>query len=63
MAFHLFFIIVIVQGKHSSYMINAPSEEDMRDWIEKIRAAMTKDPLYMYFQKAQQRAKNSSGDN
>eukprot|EP00055_Hartaetosiga_balthica_P007774 m.27307 g.27307 ORF g.27307 m.27307 type:complete len:396 (+) comp5929_c0_seq1:73-1260(+) len=50
---------LLVEGKHTTYRINAPSEEDMNDWITKLRAAMTKDPLFNHFHKAQQRAKNT----
>ncbi|XP_066519486.1 cytohesin 4b [Hoplias malabaricus] len=36
----------VVEGKHQSYMICASSAEERDDWIESIRASITKDPFY-----------------
>ncbi|XP_015225909.1 PREDICTED: cytohesin-4-like isoform X2 [Cyprinodon variegatus] len=36
----------VVQGKHQSYKLNAASEEERDDWIDAIRASITKDPFY-----------------
>nr|XP_055069573.1 cytohesin 4b isoform X2 [Misgurnus anguillicaudatus] len=36
----------VVEGKHQSYMICAGSAEERDDWIESIRASITKDPFY-----------------
>ncbi|XP_030638685.1 cytohesin 4b [Chanos chanos] len=36
----------VVEGKHQSYMICAASAEERDDWIESIRASITKDPFY-----------------
>jgi len=39
----------VVQGKHSSYKLQAGSREEMEDWIKCIQAAMQKDPIYEMF--------------
>ncbi|XP_017337980.1 cytohesin 4b isoform X2 [Ictalurus punctatus] len=36
----------VVEGKHQSYMICASTAEERDDWIEAIRASITKDPFY-----------------
>ncbi|KAL2086886.1 hypothetical protein ACEWY4_017945 [Coilia grayii] len=36
----------VVEGKHQSYMISAATAEERDDWIESIRASITKDPFY-----------------
>ncbi|XP_022054139.1 cytohesin-4-like [Acanthochromis polyacanthus] len=36
----------VVQGKHQSYKLSAGSAEERDDWIEAIRASITKDPFY-----------------
>ncbi|KAL6455573.1 hypothetical protein MHYP_G00354240 [Metynnis hypsauchen] len=36
----------VVEGKHQSYMICASTAEERDDWIESIRASITKDPFY-----------------
>uniref|UniRef100_A0A8C1L0Q2 Cytohesin 4b n=1 Tax=Cyprinus carpio TaxID=7962 RepID=A0A8C1L0Q2_CYPCA len=36
----------VVEGKHQSYTICAASAEERDDWIESIRASITKDPFY-----------------
>ncbi|XP_012692871.1 cytohesin 4b [Clupea harengus] len=36
----------VVEGKHQSYMISAGTAEERDDWIESIRASITKDPFY-----------------
>ncbi|KAK2817417.1 hypothetical protein Q5P01_025608 [Channa striata] len=36
----------VVEGKHQSYTICAPSAEERDSWIEAIRASITKDPFY-----------------
>ncbi|XP_036004613.1 cytohesin-4 [Fundulus heteroclitus] len=36
----------VVQGKHQSYKLNAASVEERDDWIDAIRASITKDPFY-----------------
>ncbi|XP_041634189.1 cytohesin-2-like [Cheilinus undulatus] len=36
----------VVQGKHQSYKLSAASEEEQDDWINAIRASITKDPFY-----------------
>eukprot|EP00053_Salpingoeca_punica_P008627 m.77202 g.77202 ORF g.77202 m.77202 type:complete len:397 (-) comp14684_c0_seq1:164-1354(-) len=49
----------LVQGKHSSYKIQAETAEEMEEWIKSIRAAMTKDPLFELFK---QRRKNATNE-
>lgn len=39
----------LVQGKHSSYKIQAETLEEMEGWIQSIRDAMKKDPLFELF--------------
>ncbi|XP_047670054.1 cytohesin 4b [Tachysurus fulvidraco] len=36
----------VVEGKHQSYMICASTAEERDNWIEAIRASITKDPFY-----------------
>ncbi|CAG12517.1 unnamed protein product, partial [Tetraodon nigroviridis] len=36
----------VVEGKHQSYTISAPSAEERDSWIDAIRASITKDPFY-----------------
>ncbi|XP_017274824.1 cytohesin-3 isoform X3 [Kryptolebias marmoratus] len=36
----------VVQGKHQSYKLSAASSEERDDWIDAIRASITKDPFY-----------------
>ncbi len=36
----------VVQGKHSSYKIQAGDRLEMEEWMRSIRAAMSKDPIY-----------------
>ncbi|XP_016088141.1 cytohesin-3-like isoform X1 [Sinocyclocheilus grahami] len=36
----------VVIGKHHSYRLSAASEEECADWIQAIRACITKDPFY-----------------
>ncbi|KAG5278771.1 hypothetical protein AALO_G00102580 [Alosa alosa] len=36
----------VVVGKHQSYMISAATAEERDDWIESVRASITKDPFY-----------------
>ncbi|XP_062874480.1 cytohesin-1-like [Trichomycterus rosablanca] len=36
----------VVMGKHQSYRISAASAEERTDWIQAIRACITKDPFY-----------------
>uniref|UniRef100_A0A3Q0S7J0 Cytohesin 4a n=1 Tax=Amphilophus citrinellus TaxID=61819 RepID=A0A3Q0S7J0_AMPCI len=36
----------VVQGKHQSYKLSAASAEERDDWIDAIRASITKDPFY-----------------
>ncbi|XP_051562678.1 cytohesin 4b isoform X2 [Myxocyprinus asiaticus] len=36
----------VVEGKHQSYTICATSAEERDNWIESIRASITKDPFY-----------------
>uniref|UniRef100_A0A673N629 Cytohesin 4a n=1 Tax=Sinocyclocheilus rhinocerous TaxID=307959 RepID=A0A673N629_9TELE len=36
----------VVMGKHHSYRLSAASEEERADWIQAIRACITKDPFY-----------------
>uniref|UniRef100_A0A672YAC8 Cytohesin 4a n=1 Tax=Sphaeramia orbicularis TaxID=375764 RepID=A0A672YAC8_9TELE len=36
----------VVQGKHQSYKLSAASADERDDWIEAIRASVTKDPFY-----------------
>ncbi|XP_060774810.1 cytohesin 4b [Neoarius graeffei] len=36
----------VVEGKHQSYTICASTAEERDDWIEAIRASITKDPFY-----------------
>uniref|UniRef100_A0AAY4DSK4 Cytohesin 1 n=1 Tax=Denticeps clupeoides TaxID=299321 RepID=A0AAY4DSK4_9TELE len=36
----------VVVGKHQSYRISASSAEERDDWINSIRASITKDPFY-----------------
>lgn len=36
----------VVQGKHSSYRIQAADRLEMDEWMRAIRAAMSKDPIY-----------------
>jgi cytohesin len=36
----------VVQGKHSSYRIQAADRLEMEEWIRSITAAMSKDPIY-----------------
>ncbi|XP_062401013.1 cytohesin 4b [Sardina pilchardus] len=36
----------VVVGKHQSYMICAATAEERDDWIESVRASITKDPFY-----------------
>ncbi|KAJ8283610.1 hypothetical protein COCON_G00024600 [Conger conger] len=36
----------VVEGKHQSYMISAATAEDRDNWIQSIRASITKDPFY-----------------
>uniref|UniRef100_A0A3B3CCM5 Cytohesin 4a n=1 Tax=Oryzias melastigma TaxID=30732 RepID=A0A3B3CCM5_ORYME len=36
----------VVQGKHQSYKLRAASEEERDDWMDAIRASITKDPFY-----------------
>lgn len=44
----------VVQGKHTSYKIQAPSKVEMEEWIRSIRAAMTKDPFYELYRSKRQ---------
>ncbi len=48
----------LVQGKHSSYKIQAETPEEMEEWIKSIRAAMTKDPLFELFKLRRKNATN-----
>lgn len=34
-------------GHHNSYRLQASDEKDMQQWISAIRAAMTRDPVFM----------------
>ncbi|XDV36589.1 hypothetical protein PO909_006335 [Leuciscus waleckii] len=36
----------VVEGKHQSYSICASTAEERDQWIESIRASITKDPFY-----------------
>ncbi|KAG7491461.1 hypothetical protein MATL_G00003910 [Megalops atlanticus] len=36
----------VVEGKHQSYMISASTAEERDNWIQSIRASITKDPFY-----------------
>ncbi|KAH0616924.1 hypothetical protein JD844_028398 [Phrynosoma platyrhinos] len=36
----------VVEGKHQSYKISAPSPEERDQWIEAIRTSITQDPFY-----------------
>ncbi|KAJ1173658.1 hypothetical protein NDU88_005484 [Pleurodeles waltl] len=36
----------VVQGKHESYRISAPTPEEQDQWITAIRASITRDPFY-----------------
>ncbi|XP_069509135.1 cytohesin-4 [Ambystoma mexicanum] len=36
----------VVQGKHQSYRISAPSPDEQDQWITAIRASITRDPFY-----------------
>ncbi|XP_042360879.1 cytohesin-2-like [Plectropomus leopardus] len=36
----------VVQGKHQSYKLSAASADERDDWIDAIRASITKDPFY-----------------
>eukprot|EP00049_Salpingoeca_infusionum_P015767 m.309246 g.309246 ORF g.309246 m.309246 type:complete len:390 (+) comp15945_c3_seq2:224-1393(+) len=45
----------LVQGRHTAYKIAANSPEDRMDWVTKLRAAMTKDPLFMLYRKKKER--------
>ncbi|XP_066497991.1 cytohesin-4 isoform X2 [Hoplias malabaricus] len=36
----------VVMGKHQSYRISASSAEERNDWVQAIRACITKDPFY-----------------
>ncbi|RXN02530.1 cytohesin-3-like protein [Labeo rohita] len=36
----------LVMGKHHSYRLSAASEEEREDWVQAIRACITKDPFY-----------------
>ncbi|XP_040927878.1 cytohesin-4-like isoform X2 [Betta splendens] len=36
----------VVQGKHQSYRLNAATAEERDNWIDAIRASITKDPFY-----------------
>uniref|UniRef100_A0A8C9SH33 Cytohesin 4b n=1 Tax=Scleropages formosus TaxID=113540 RepID=A0A8C9SH33_SCLFO len=36
----------VVEGKHQSYMISAATAEERDEWIESIRASITRDPFY-----------------
>ncbi|XP_026215916.1 cytohesin-3 [Anabas testudineus] len=36
----------VVQGKHQSYKLSAASAEERDNWIDAIRASITKDPFY-----------------
>ena len=47
-------------GHHNSYRLQAASEEDMKKWVHAIRAAMTKDPIFMQlFQRRKERLAES----
>uniref|UniRef100_A0A7M4FQ32 Cytohesin 4 n=1 Tax=Crocodylus porosus TaxID=8502 RepID=A0A7M4FQ32_CROPO len=36
----------VVEGKHQSYKISAPTPEERNQWIEAIRTSITQDPFY-----------------
>ncbi|XP_035261595.1 cytohesin-1-like isoform X2 [Anguilla anguilla] len=36
----------MVQGNHTFYRISAPTAEEMEEWINSIRAAISRDPFY-----------------
>ncbi|KAM6905536.1 cytohesin-2-like [Xenentodon cancila] len=36
----------VVQGQHQSYKLSAASREERDDWINAVRASITKDPFY-----------------
>ncbi|XP_053508484.1 cytohesin-2 [Ictalurus furcatus] len=36
----------VVMGKHQAYRLNASSAEERDDWVQAIRACITKDPFY-----------------
>eukprot|EP00040_Diaphanoeca_grandis_P037047 m.239464 g.239464 ORF g.239464 m.239464 type:complete len:392 (-) comp33745_c5_seq1:290-1465(-) len=45
----------IVQGRHSSYKMQAKDRTEMEEWIKCIRAAMQKDPVYEMYRLRKQR--------
>eukprot|EP01147_Barroeca_monosierra_P000238 gene238-3616_t len=49
----------LVQGHHSSYKMQANNSDDMNDWIVKLKAAMTKNPLMTLYQDKLRKAQGS----
>lgn len=52
----------IVQGKHTSYKIQASSPEEMDEWIKCITKAMRRDPVYELFRRKKDEAVTGMSD-
>ncbi|EGD80053.1 hypothetical protein PTSG_10329 [Salpingoeca rosetta] len=51
--------MMVAVGHHSSYKMQTTSEEEMNDWIVKLTAAMTKNPLMTLYRDKLRKAKGS----
>ena len=52
----------IIEGRHQSYLIASDSEDEKNDWIMKIKANMSKPPIYTLMQAKKEKVKAGQGD-